>query len=447
MFQECIEIEHANMNGNKERQKPTKRSAPPSFENKSTPALGSGSREACENPSSIRGEEEFKKRKLCASPSVLSNQPVQTNTPATQRECEKNEQKRSETHSILHIRRRDLTQILTSFRRMKRSRTVCFRSDKQAQAVHLMLQRQFDLFLVMPTGYGKTDLMLLTAYIEQSDNRDLLSVMIVPLLSLQSDILYRCANAGIRADTWQNRSRVNSLTVLIVSVEHVENPDFSRLIAEQANKQRLARIEMDECHTTGHWDDFRPSYASLRGNLRPFGVPVQIVLASATVSPTHTEELAEKHGVMSYIEIRLPTVRRNLSYAVRRVETTPTFQNVEEHLCRQSTAELQRQIQTFTPAGTDPGNGSSSPTGKYAYVGTESPGKEVVVGLVPPRREDIRALPSHQSQQQQQPPIQMILYCPTRRIRSKLSSLLNSHDFGNIAVEKLGFDSSLTREE
>ena len=295
----------------------------------------------------------------------------------------------------IHISSDRMSVLLKSLREMKKDEGAKFRSMEQVFAIDLMLQRQTDLFVVMPTGHGKTDMMLLTSFIEQSlakkTGMSVLSILIVPIIALSIDIMRRCEAAGIRAGLWsQDQHDVNSLTILIVSVEQVEKRDFAGMISEQANKGRLARILMEECQTTANWIDFRPSYVSLKGSMRPGGIHVPVVLASATVPFHQTARLAEKHGVTQFHELRIATVRSNLSYSVRQVAVI-RFVSLEQNICQETIKALKQHMKNWKRCGG-----------------------------------------------------QIIIYCPTLRLRSLLSSLLIPKRFEHGIGSLLSYDSSLT---
>ena len=68
-----------------------------------------------------------------------------------------------------------------------------------------MLEKRNDLILIMPTGPGKTDMILLTTWIEKFRcNWRVLTVVIVPFIAISRDIMRRCDEVGIRAALWSS---------------------------------------------------------------------------------------------------------------------------------------------------------------------------------------------------------------------------------------------------
>ena len=286
--------------------------------------------------------------------------------------------------------------LVSCLRSMKKSDNVQFKSLEQLYAVQSMLEKRNDLILIMPTGHGKTDMILLTTWIEKFRcSGRFLTVVIVPIIALSRDIMRRCDEVGIRAALWSSSQLkdLEFIDLIAVSVEQVETHLFAKTIGEQANQGTLARIIMEECQTTGRWDDFRPSYSALKGNIRPGGIPVQVVLASATVPPHQTIELAEKHGVYHFQEIRLRTERKNLSYQVQHVSCT-RFQSVEFTVCKKGVAVIQ----------------------------------DIIIDMISRRH--------HKGQ--------IIVYCPTRRIRGKMSQAISTLTIAGVTISTLGYDSSLS---
>ena len=359
----------------------------------------------------------------------------------------------------IHISPARVSMLLTHLRRMKKDRNVTFRSMQQIYAIHFMLLRENDLFVIMPTGYGKTDMVLLTAFIEQSCvgqlGTALLSIIIVPIIALSSDLLQRCESAGIRVGIWSgNRGLADSLSILIVSVEHVETKEFSCMLAEQANKGRLGRVQMEECQTTANWIDFRPSYESLKGNIRP-GIQVPMVLVSATVPPHKTEELAEKHGVTEFHELRIPTVRTNLSYSVTQIET-PEFTSLEKHLCNEALKTIETHLLFWTKDSVSFGGHDAAldrliPNEKDFCLNRGNKGSNRV--YIVEGKEECEAVRREKTLCFNRPNAvtqeggQVIVYCPTIRLRTLLSQILKQHDFDVADVTVVSYDSSLTREE
>ena len=268
-----------------------------------------------------------------------------------------------------------------------------FRSVQQLDGVAEALEKREDFVAVMPTGFGKSDLFLLPAFIEADAHT---TIIIVPLVSLQKDILKRCEEFGIAAGTWESRSTAG-LQVLIVSVEHVGSAEYESVVGEWSNTGKLARIVVDECHLTTTWSSFREPMKRLEFALCPSNEPVQRILLSATIPPEMLKRVAKAHGMPEFQELRMSTVRRNISYRVV-VASENKFCAVDSSVMKESLVVLLKEVK-FLRA-------------KYA-VKNELEGR---LGL------------------------QIIVFCPTRKMVEIVVGILASSEF---AGEVLGYHAGM----
>ena len=345
-----------------------------------------------------------------------------------------------------------ISHLLRNLKLMMRNDNVVFRDQKQFEAKFHMLQGVEHMVIVMPTGSGKSNIVLLTVFVEQanyddakrsndslghrkelwdrtctagdekrrfigscSDSIDIspriplpvetflpLTINVVPLVALCEDHLRRCRSAGIRAASWKDRGSTDQLSAIILSVELVATNDFIAFFGEQINRGRLRRVVIEEAHTTYTWADFRPTYEGFETIFSVAGRTPQIVLETATSPPHFTSQLYAKHGVHTYMEIRLPTVRKNLGYHVK-IVTSARFQKLDAQLCARLLQGVITELEYW----------KSKPT----MCG--SPGRG-----------------------------QIIVYCPTTRLRRHMTSTLSEQSdpfFDRIQV--LGYDAKIGEEE
>lgn len=66
-----------------------------------------------------------------------------------------------------------------------------------------VLQKQDDLLVVLPTGAGKSALFFIPAMVEGDEPLMLVSVVVVPLVSLTSDMMRRANQHNISCETWK----------------------------------------------------------------------------------------------------------------------------------------------------------------------------------------------------------------------------------------------------
>lgn len=312
---------------------------------------------------------------------------------------------------------------------------VNFKTQEQLLCFYTMLLRDSDLIVVMPTGMGKTAIVLLTAFAEASRMRSSfllphsvmnrpegfprLTIIVVPLLALASDILTRCKTFGILAMQWPGSAHnINSISVLVVSVEKVVSTQFAAMLGYQANRGRLSRIVIDEAHLSVEWDDFRPAFSTLRTALSPGGYAIPKIMMSATIPPEMSSEVAERHGSTSYREIRCPTVRDNLVYEVQVIEAS-RFESVEQLIFQAVETRLSEEIcllyRKFKRDSKDARGNAGNTRQKKLYEHNKA---------------------------------QIIVFCPTRNLRRQLENACSSPSVPQaVQTEVMGFDAKLSDEE
>jgi len=111
---------------------------------------------------------------------------------------------------------------LSLLRRLKGDQAATFRNQQQQAAADLLLHRQRDLLLIMPTGSGKTMLLLLNAL----HKPDKTSIVVVPTISLRDDIVQR---ARALLQVCQEARSYRGEQLLIVTPEAAGTTDFHSL--------------------------------------------------------------------------------------------------------------------------------------------------------------------------------------------------------------------------
>jgi superfamily II DNA helicase RecQ len=189
-----------------------------------------------------------------------------------------------------------------------------FRSAGQCEAIVMSRLRQTDGLIVLPTGGGKSLTFMLPCYVETNT----VTVVIVPLVALQHDMLARCTRAGIDAVLWRDRERVG-VRIVIASVEHVETEEYARYIRAVSGDGKLARIVIDEAHLVFMWCDFREKMKSLGMSIRPAGVHVPLLMLTATAPPQLVPRITSMCGAGLVKVIRANASRPNIRYSCVRV--------------------------------------------------------------------------------------------------------------------------------
>ncbi len=157
-----------------------------------------------------------------------------------------------------------------------------------------------DVFLVMPTGGGKS-----LCYQIPALHRDGVAIVVSPLIALMKDQVDALVANGVRA-TCLNSSlssaevgRVfqqmdaGTLDLLYVAPERLMMPDFLERLATL----KLALFAIDEAHCISQWGhDFRPEYTQL-GRLRQLFPNVPVVAMTATADPETRKDILNQLGL------------------------------------------------------------------------------------------------------------------------------------------------------
>jgi superfamily II DNA or RNA helicase len=202
---------------------------------------------------------------------------------------------------------------LEKFLGASKPESVAFKSPLQRKAVEMVKQRNTDVVVILPTGGGKSLCFMLPCFLETNA----VTVLVVPLVALQVDMLDRCTRAGIDAASWSGRERVG-VRVVIASVEHVLTDQYRIFVAELVRCGKLSRVVVDEAHLIPMWASFRSSLKSLATFVRPPGITVPVVMLTATAPPALVPLMTEMCGVSRYQVVRAASYRPNISYRVER---------------------------------------------------------------------------------------------------------------------------------
>ncbi|HAC14838.1 MAG TPA: hypothetical protein DCE78_02670 [Bacteroidetes bacterium] len=130
--------------------------------------------------------------------------------------------------------------------------TDSFTCPEQLEASLAVRANDRDVLVILPTGKGKTSVVLVNVILEQRT-----TVFIVPLLSIQETVRMKCAEKGIPVMVWNGQTHFNNEKLVIVTVERATSDDFISLLSLLQAQGRLQRIVVDEVHLVLLWQDFR----------------------------------------------------------------------------------------------------------------------------------------------------------------------------------------------
>ena len=219
---------------------------------------------------------------------------------------------------MLRIRMRRL-QLLASIdaccqlRQLVNNVVATFRGNQQ-EVIEAIIRADACVLQVAPTGIGKSVSFLLPSFAA----KDGTTVVIVPLVSLQKDMVRRCKNMGISAVIWDAYQICVHSTLVFVTPESAVTKAFLQYMTTLLYSHKLDRIVIDECHTVlSGSDDFRPKLQAIREIVRFTGV--QLLLLTATLPPSQEKLLFDTLGIPSerVTVYRDATTRSNIRYIVQ----------------------------------------------------------------------------------------------------------------------------------
>ena len=176
-----------------------------------------------------------------------------------------------------------------------------------------------DVFLVMPTGGGKS-----LCYQIPALHRDGVAIVVSPLISLMKDqvdallangVRAACLNSSLSSAEARQVSRQmdsGELDLLYVAPERLMLPEFLERLASS----KLALFAIDEAHCISQWGhDFRPEYTQL-GRLRQLFTSVPIVAMTATADPETRKDILNQLGLPDATVFVAGFDRPNITYTV-----------------------------------------------------------------------------------------------------------------------------------
>lgn len=186
-----------------------------------------------------------------------------------------------------------------------------------------------DVFVLMPTGGGKSLCYQLPALIDSGSTAGS-TVVVSPLISLMQDQTFHLKRKGIKAEMLSSklsrpeRAQVFSdflsgeIRLLYVSPEMLNASNQLRnSLTKMMQRNRLARIVIDEAHCVSSWGhDFRPDYKLLE-NLQNDFPRVPIMALTATANERVRLDILKCLRGGNVIFLKQSFNRENLFYAVQ----------------------------------------------------------------------------------------------------------------------------------
>lgn len=202
----------------------------------------------------------------------------------------------------------------------------------QLEAINATLAGK-DAFVLMPTGGGKSLCYQLPAIVNSGRTQGV-TVVISPLLSLMQDQVEHLLKLQVQALLINSEVTAEHRRLVMGALKNPHPQRFCQLLyitPEMINKsqamitafrdlwqrQRLARIVIDEAHCVSQWGhDFRPDY-KLLGEVRQQFRGVPVIALTATATENVKVDVIYNLGIQNCEVFTQSFNRPNLSYEVR----------------------------------------------------------------------------------------------------------------------------------
>jgi RecQ family ATP-dependent DNA helicase len=200
----------------------------------------------------------------------------------------------------------------------------------QLKAINATL-RGDDIFVLMPTGGGKSLCYQLPAIINSGKTKGV-TIVVSPLLSLAQDQVYSLNSLGIQAYAINSESTVEEKVSLFndlkssdpqIKLAYItpemlnQSSGVQDLLKELYERKTLARFVIDEAHCVSQWGhDFRPDYKHI-GFIKTLYPEVPIIALTATANDRVKDDVKKKLYISNCLTLTMSFNRKNLHYEVR----------------------------------------------------------------------------------------------------------------------------------
>uniref|UniRef100_A0A0N4ZRB0 ATP-dependent DNA helicase n=1 Tax=Parastrongyloides trichosuri TaxID=131310 RepID=A0A0N4ZRB0_PARTI len=198
---------------------------------------------------------------------------------------------------------------------------------KQKQTIIAALMG-YDVFVLMPTGAGKSLCYQLPAVFENG-----ITIVISPLVALIEDQLVKMSSFGIPAISLTGAVSVNKcdqiykdilnkkkiIKLLYVTPEKINGSDkFKAFLNNLYSERMISRFVIDEAHCISQWGhDFRPDYSKLYCLRTMFMEPkIPMMVLTATATPAIVEDIKKTLSIEESKMFMSSFSRPNLKYEV-----------------------------------------------------------------------------------------------------------------------------------
>ena len=186
-----------------------------------------------------------------------------------------------------------------------------FKSEKQEEGLYAIIEEKSPLFIILPTGAGKSLMFEIPALFEGAKS----TIVIVPLVALAENLLQRCKDDRIDTIIY-GRGTPRYAKIIIIITETVIDSSCSQFIRDCFLDGELERIVFDECHMIVTEESYRPKLQELW----KLNIPVQYIFMSATYPPSFALVFQEKMLIKEPFTVRQRNEKPKCVYEVMKYE-------------------------------------------------------------------------------------------------------------------------------
>ena len=181
-------------------------------------------------------------------------------------------------------------------------------STEQREAVESGASGISPLFVILPTGTGKTLAFLIPALMKGSK----VTIVITPLIALGEDLVRRCNDAGLDSVLYRRQYQRRAKVVVVVT-ETAGGDDFRQFIIDLQMEGRLERVVWDEAHKLVTDKQYRLTISE-SGKL---ALRVPLMFISATCPPHFIPEICDSMALPDPHIIRQENLKPSFIYSVK----------------------------------------------------------------------------------------------------------------------------------
>jgi len=232
---------------------------------------------------------------------------VRTQTDGDEDQQEDPLSKRIRASEVRKFTKYTNSQLLEYARQIFKSPGFQWMSTEQGICVELAASGTEAVICVLPTGGGKSLVFMLLCLLEEART----TVVVVPLISLRSDMMRRFKDLKIQAQIWE-KGQYPTSKVVVVSAEAACTTEFITYCQTLISSQRLDRIVVDECHLTLTQSGYRRSMSKL-GCIRT--LHTRFVYLTATLPPAIEPDFRRQNFLRAAKIVRASADRSEMIYA------------------------------------------------------------------------------------------------------------------------------------